>query len=401
MPTISQLPSSTQSGGAPYGAKTFPVPLRLPSLPVPLPLPHAVAARPLAPSANSAARERRPTARTRGLGIERNASSSFPAQNGHAGSLTRTWREQHGHGRSGDAIGLALSEQSTGRPEGAVFPQFLRQRVCQGAPPMTRGATASKSAPSGGVLAVTSGSSRGRKSRFLKRRLPQPSPSLHLRRPRTSQTGRLARDTARPGRFCPDVVVVLGKKSARATLATSAGLTGRVVPMGRRIAQAMTAALLAALPMACGGASPPPPADSVGCAEDTDCKGTRICVSGVCTDADASSGGSSDASTPPLHTPTETGADASDEASNAGTQTVGEQCTTIVTAFCTQVSGPCAVGVILADCIARDMPMCCTGSACNAVSRSSGATVSACTDQRDQPEPEQSRLLGPTPGVAG
>jgi hypothetical protein len=48
---------------------------------------------------------------------------------------------------------------------------------------------------------------------------------------------------------------------------------------------------LAALAMACGCSASTPPAESVGCEKDTDCKGARICVNGVCTDADGGSGG--------------------------------------------------------------------------------------------------------------
>jgi hypothetical protein len=62
-------------------------------------------------------------------------------------------------------------------------------------------------------------------------------------------------------------------------------------------------ALTAVGPFGCSS-SPSPPATNVGCAKDTDCKGTRICVSGVCTnpsgELDAMPDGttSSDALTP-------------------------------------------------------------------------------------------------------
>src|SRR5580658_9029222 len=51
-----------------------------------------------APSAKSAARARR-TVGARGAGPAPNAESNGPLQNGHASSLTRTWREQAGQGR--------------------------------------------------------------------------------------------------------------------------------------------------------------------------------------------------------------------------------------------------------------------------------------------------------------
>jgi hypothetical protein len=69
---------------------------------------------------------------------------------------------------------------------------------------------------------------------------------------------------------------------------------------------------------------------------------------------------------------------AADAGTDAGT-TVGDQCATIVTAFCEQATGPCATGATLADCIANDMPMCCAGSTCDAQSASPACAISACT----------------------
>jgi len=66
-----------------------------------------------------------------------------------------------------------------------------------------------------------------------------------------------------------------------------------------------------------------------------------------------------------------------DATTDAAPQTVGDQCTTIVTDFCARV-GSCT-GAALADCLANDMPMCCGGSACGAVSQSSAGDVGACT----------------------
>jgi len=73
-----------------------------------------------------------------------------------------------------------------------------------------------------------------------------------------------------------------------------------------------------------------------------------------------------------------------DAASDAGSETVGDQCTTIVTDFCAQVTERCFVpGATLADCLSNDMPMCCTGTACSARSTSSSAAVTACTNAID------------------
>jgi hypothetical protein len=64
----------------------------------------------------------------------------------------------------------------------------------------------------------------------------------------------------------------------------------------------------------------------------------------------------------------------------AGSATVGDQCSAIVAAFCNQAVGPCGmVGFTLSDCVNNDMMMCCMGSACGATSQSSTATVNACT----------------------
>ncbi len=61
----------------------------------------------------------------------------------------------------------------------------------------------------------------------------------------------------------------------------------------RAIAHATTAGLFAMLAMACSGGGNPPAA-SVGCAKDTDCKDSRICVSGVCTDVGSGSDATSE-----------------------------------------------------------------------------------------------------------
>jgi hypothetical protein len=71
------------------------------------------------------------------------------------------------------------------------------------------------------------------------------------------------------------------------------------------------------------------------------------------------------------------GADAGPD--DAGSQTVGDQCAAIATAFCTQAIGTCGVADTLSNCIANEMPSCCTGSTCNAISQSSPRALEACT----------------------
>jgi hypothetical protein len=68
----------------------------------------------------------------------------------------------------------------------------------------------------------------------------------------------------------------------------------------------------------------------------------------------------------------------------AGTTTVGDQCTDILTELCRQASSRCAMqGFTIDQCVANDMSTCCTGSACNATSQSSAADVSACKQAID------------------
>jgi hypothetical protein len=67
----------------------------------------------------------------------------------------------------------------------------------------------------------------------------------------------------------------------------------------------------------------------------------------------------------------------------AGSQTVGEQCETVVTDFCTQAM-KCGYTYAVNDCVTDDTPMCCdAGSACSEISPSSPATVEACTSAID------------------
>lgn len=68
---------------------------------------------------------------------------------------------------------------------------------------------------------------------------------------------------------------------------------------------------------------------------------------------------------------------------DAGPQTVGDQCATIVAEICKYSISACANTASFSACIADQMPMCCSGTACNAISESSAATVAACTSAID------------------
>lgn len=77
------------------------------------------------------------------------------------------------------------------------------------------------------------------------------------------------------------------------------------------------------------------------------------------------------------------GPDAGDEggASDATStvQTVGTQCTEIITELCSQGLSRCALSYALSDCIANDMPMCCSsGDSCDTKATSSQGDVDTC-----------------------
>jgi hypothetical protein len=66
-------------------------------------------------------------------------------------------------------------------------------------------------------------------------------------------------------------------------------------------------------------------------------------------------------------------------AGDAGTQTVGDQCTAIDTEFCNQAISRCGMaGFTLADCVANNMGQCCTGSGCSALSKYPMSSVDTC-----------------------
>jgi hypothetical protein len=63
--------------------------------------------------------------------------------------------------------------------------------------------------------------------------------------------------------------------------------------------------------------------------------------------------------------------------STVATRSLGDQCTSVLTAFC-QKAGSCAVLTDLNDCISGNMSLCCVGAACTATSTVSEADVSSC-----------------------
>ncbi|HLK35535.1 MAG TPA: hypothetical protein VKU41_02200 [Polyangiaceae bacterium] len=70
-------------------------------------------------------------------------------------------------------------------------------------------------------------------------------------------------------------------------------------------------------------------------------------------------------------------------AEEAGTSTVGDQCTQIVTEFCMQAIGRCAAAVTFSDCSSTYMASCCVGSVCNRTSSVSSQGVAVCKQAID------------------
>jgi hypothetical protein len=66
-------------------------------------------------------------------------------------------------------------------------------------------------------------------------------------------------------------------------------------------------------------------------------------------------------------------------ANSTATQTVGDQCSAIALAFCTEAIDSCGIPDSISDCIDNETPLCCSGSACNAISRTSASALDACT----------------------
>ncbi len=64
-------------------------------------------------------------------------------------------------------------------------------------------------------------------------------------------------------------------------------------------------------------------------------------------------------------------------------QTVGDRCAAMFAEACSQSIDRCGAIGSLADCIAMNMPTCCTGTLCNATSRVPPAVAAACNQQID------------------
>jgi hypothetical protein len=60
------------------------------------------------------------------------------------------------------------------------------------------------------------------------------------------------------------------------------------------------------------------------------------------------------------------------------TSTVGDQCDQVATDYCENAINRCAQDIALTDCISGEESLCCTGSACDALSTVSDDTVTAC-----------------------
>jgi hypothetical protein len=80
------------------------------------------------------------------------------------------------------------------------------------------------------------------------------------------------------------------------------------------------------------------------------------------------------------------GLDGGDDGGAADTgpaQTVGTQCTAVITEFCAQYPR-CALDDSISDCVANNMPACCsTGDTCDQVSTSTEGDVATCKTDID------------------
>jgi hypothetical protein len=97
------------------------------------------------------------------------------------------------------------------------------------------------------------------------------------------------------------------------------------------------------------------------------CSALDPCTLGPNPDAGSSSGGGSSSG------------------SSSGSLTVGTQCTAIVTEFCSQAVSRCALtGFTVSECVASDMPQCCSsGNTCNAPSTQPASSVDTCKTDID------------------
>ena len=80
--------------------------------------------------------------------------------------------------------------------------------------------------------------------------------------------------------------------------------------------------------------------------------------------------------------PADSGGDNGTGAPAATARTLGDQCDDVITEFC-QAAAQCAIPVQLQACVDNYLPLCCTGTACNALSTVSESTVSACKTTYD------------------
>jgi hypothetical protein len=81
------------------------------------------------------------------------------------------------------------------------------------------------------------------------------------------------------------------------------------------------------------------------------------------------------------------GADAGDEGGTSDattTQTIGTQCTEIITELCSQGLSRCALTYALSDCVSAAMPACCSsGDSCDSKATSSQSSVDTCKTDID------------------
>jgi hypothetical protein len=61
------------------------------------------------------------------------------------------------------------------------------------------------------------------------------------------------------------------------------------------------------------------------------------------------------------------------------TETVGDQCAALASAFCTHIISDCGIAESLSDCITEESPTCCSvPSDCDAISQTSSSALASC-----------------------
>ena len=73
-----------------------------------------------------------------------------------------------------------------------------------------------------------------------------------------------------------------------------------------------------------------------------------------------------------------TGGDGGSATSTTGARTRGDQCMSVLSAFC-QKAASCAIAVDQTECTQGNLSLCCVGTACDAPSTISETTVSECS----------------------